>query len=77
MFANKTSVTTVIFNCCPQLTGTLPEYIAKLPLITEFKVEHNELIGTIPAVYGEVKRGLVRFQVEYNHLHGRIPETFG
>lgn len=59
-----------------QLTGTLPEYLATLPLLTEVKVQENQLIGTIPEAFGKMKRGVRRFQVEHNHMYGRIPSSF-
>eukprot|EP00878_Enallax_costatus_P018038 GHUV01018966.1.p1 GENE.GHUV01018966.1~~GHUV01018966.1.p1 ORF type:complete len:307 (+),score=67.63 GHUV01018966.1:355-1275(+) len=61
---------------CNKLTGTLPEYLAKMPLLTEVKVQENQLIGTIPEAFGRMKRGARRFQVEHNHMHGRIPDSF-
>eukprot|EP00879_Flechtneria_rotunda_P016966 GHRR01017762.1.p1 GENE.GHRR01017762.1~~GHRR01017762.1.p1 ORF type:complete len:111 (+),score=32.61 GHRR01017762.1:410-742(+) len=45
-----------------------------MPLLSEVKVEENQLVGTIPAAYGTMK--LRRFQVELNNLVGTIPETF-
>lgn len=60
-----------------QLTGTLPEYLAHMPRLTEVKFEHNQIIGTIPAAFGLMKRGVRRFQAEYNHMWGPIPQTFG
>jgi hypothetical protein len=57
-----------------QLTGTLPEYLADMPLLTEVKFEGNLLVGSIPAAFGRAK--LRRFQVEQNKMSGKIPATF-
>jgi hypothetical protein len=57
-----------------QLTGTLPEYLADMPLLTEVKLEGNLLVGSIPPAFGRAK--LRRFQVEQNKMSGRIPATF-
>ncbi|KAF8063774.1 AP-4 complex subunit sigma [Scenedesmus sp. PABB004] len=57
-----------------RLTGTLPAYLADLPVLSEVKVEDNTLIGTIPPELGRLK--LRRFQVELNDMTGPIPASF-
>eukprot|EP00775_Hariotina_reticulata_P013117 gene13117-13246_t len=57
-----------------RLTGTLPGYIADMPVLSELKIEFNQLVGTIPPAYGNLK--LRRFQVESNHMWGPIPDSF-
>jgi hypothetical protein len=57
-----------------QLTGPLPDYIADMAVLTEVKVEFNQLVGTIPPAYGRLQ--LRRFQVESNHMWGPIPDSF-
>eukprot|EP00879_Flechtneria_rotunda_P009164 GHRR01009594.1.p1 GENE.GHRR01009594.1~~GHRR01009594.1.p1 ORF type:complete len:187 (+),score=25.17 GHRR01009594.1:1049-1609(+) len=57
-----------------KLTGTIPDYITTMPILTEVKLEDNQLIGTISPEFGRMK--LRRFQVEINHMVGPIPETF-
>eukprot|EP00879_Flechtneria_rotunda_P032321 GHRR01035507.1.p1 GENE.GHRR01035507.1~~GHRR01035507.1.p1 ORF type:complete len:213 (-),score=27.19 GHRR01035507.1:1175-1813(-) len=59
---------------CNRLTGTIPDYITTMPILTEVKLEDNQLIGTISPEFGRMK--LRRFQVEINHMVGPIPETF-
>ncbi|WIA31783.1 hypothetical protein OEZ86_002654 [Tetradesmus obliquus] len=59
-----------------RLTGTLPEYLARMPRLTEAKFEHNNLVGTIPEAYGTMARGVRRFQVDHNHMSGTIPASF-
>jgi hypothetical protein len=63
---------------CParvQLSGTLPKSLASMPLLSEVKVEDNDLIGTIPREIPLMPR-LRRFQTEQNAMEGPIPVEF-
>jgi hypothetical protein len=65
-------------HCLPvpvQLSGTLPKVLATMPLLSEVKVEVNDLIGTIPPEIPLMPR-LRRFQTEQNAMEGPIPAEF-
>jgi Leucine rich repeat len=59
-----------------QLTGTIPETIARVKGLQILHLKDNRLTGTIPSEFGELPY-LSWFDISQNHLHGTIPASFG
>ena len=59
-----------------QLTGTLPENLAKNKKLHDFFVARNNLVGTIPEQYAINWHQLHQFSVAHNQLEGSLPDVF-
>lgn len=62
---------------CEEVTGTLPESLAKLTKLERFTLQDTKLTGPLPDIFGEMKN-LKEVKINMNwNLGGPLPESLG